>query len=89
MSKLPDTEVICMVLGGLVWTKQGSSQTSREAGLEFKKRIVRYAHLSWAMCLGRVSSRLAKNLNTAQDFIEKGLLTKNEAAILKVVLSTL
>ena len=85
VSKLPDIEVICLVLGGLVWPKEGSSDTSREAALIFKKKIARYALLSWTMCLSRVSfKRLGREMRTAEDFIEKGLLTKAEATILKV-----
>ena len=86
VSKLPDIEVICLALGGLVWPKQGSINASQEAALQFKKKIARYALLSWTMCLGRVSiNRLSREFRTAEDFIEKGLLTKAEATILKVI----
>ena len=84
VSKLPDAEVICLALGGLVWTKEESKTASRQAGLHFKKTIARYALLSWSMCLAKVSSRLKTKLTTAKDYIEKGLLTENEALILKV-----
>ena len=77
------------MLGGLVWPKQGSSDTSREAALQFKKKIARYALLSWTMCLARVSlTRLGREIKTAEDFIEKGLLTRAEATILKVYIFT-
>ena len=71
------------MLGGLVWTKEGS-KTSRQAGLHFKKTITRYVLLSWTMCLAKVSNRLKSKMRTAKDYIDKGLLTENEATILKV-----
>eukprot|EP00091_Calanus_sinicus_P007253 TRINITY_DN18216_c0_g1_i1.p1 TRINITY_DN18216_c0_g1~~TRINITY_DN18216_c0_g1_i1.p1 ORF type:complete len:115 (-),score=1.90 TRINITY_DN18216_c0_g1_i1:60-404(-) len=42
VSKLPDADNICLILGGLVWT-----DSKHEAALQFKKTIIRYALLSW------------------------------------------
>ena len=77
--KLPDADNICLILGGLVWT-----DSKQEEALRFKKTIVRYALLSWTMCLSQVSSPLRNDFLTDDKFIEKGLLTTEEASALKV-----
>ena len=77
-------ENILLILGGLVWTDPGVGSTSPEAGLHFKKTIIRYALLSWTMCLSRVSSPLRDVFLTDEDYIRKGLLTRREAYELKV-----
>ena len=84
VSKLPDVDNLCLVLGGLVWAQPEHGPTSPEAALHFKKTIIRYALLSWTMCLARISSPFREQFDTVQDYFEKHLLTKREADALKV-----
>jgi len=79
VSKLPDADNIVLILGGLVWT-----DSKPEAALKFKKTIIRYALLSWTMCLSQISSPLRHKFLTDEKYIEKGLLTKEEAIALKI-----
>jgi hypothetical protein len=84
VSKLPDVDNLCLVLGGLVWAQPEPGPTSPEAALHFKKTIIRYALLSWTMCLARISSPFQDQFHSVQDYFEKHLLTNREADALKV-----
>jgi len=84
VSKLPDVDYLGLVLGGLVWVQPGPGPASAEAALYFKKTVIRYVLLSWTMCLSRISSPLRSKFFSAQDFIEKNLLTRSEADALKL-----
>ena len=70
-------------MGGLVWPKQGSKGASVDDALTLKKTVIRYVLLSWTMCLGKISSRLKKKMKNVEDYIDKGLLTRTEASLLK------
>ena len=86
VSKLPDTDHLSLVLGGLVWAQPEPGPTSAEAALHFKKTVIRYALLSWTMCLSRISSPLRNKFPTAEHYMDKHLLTRREADALKVFL---
>ena len=83
VSRLPDPEIICLALGGLVWPKQGSKGASIDDALTLKKTVIRYVLLSWTMCLSKISSRLKKKMKNVESYIDKGLLTRTEASLLK------
>ena len=72
-----------MALGGLVWPKQGSKGASIDDALALKKTVIRYVLLSWTMCLSKISSRLKKKMKNVENYIDKGLLTRTEASLLK------
>ena len=84
VSKLPDADNLALVLGGLVWATKDPGPTSPEAALHFKKTLIRYALLSWTMCLSRISTPLRNQFPTAQHYIDKHLMTRKEAHALKV-----
>jgi hypothetical protein len=46
--------------------------------MQFKKDIIRYFLLSWAMCFCRISRRLKHNLPDSKAFLKKDLLKKAE-----------
>eukprot|EP00092_Neocalanus_flemingeri_P011927 GFUD01012859.1.p1 GENE.GFUD01012859.1~~GFUD01012859.1.p1 ORF type:complete len:435 (-),score=93.53 GFUD01012859.1:908-2068(-) len=81
VSKLPDADNLGLVLGGLVWAQ---SEAEADAARDFKKTILRYTHLSWTMCLARISTPLSNKFSSAQEYIDKKLLTKSEAEALKI-----
>ena len=51
--------------------------------MQLKKDIMRLLLLSYAMCFCRISVRLKSKLPSAQDFIDKRLLTEKEYELLK------
>jgi len=87
VSRLPDADNLSMILGGLVWAQSEPGPASPEAALHLKKTIVRYGLLSWTMCLTRISSPLMNRFSSAQDYIDKNLLTRREADALKLDLN--
>ena len=84
VSKLPDTDNLSLVLGGLVWAQPEPGPTSAVAALHFKKTVIRYALLSWTMCLSRISTPLRIQFPTAEHYMDKNLMTRREADALKV-----
>jgi len=79
VGRLPDADTLGLVLGGLVWAGADPDQSAKEVSLEFRKTILRYAHLSWTMCLSRISQPLRNNFMTSEAYIEKKLLMRTEA----------
>jgi len=84
IGKLPDAVNFCLVLGGLVWSKDKPGPTSAQASLQFKKTVIRYLLLSWTMCLSGISTPLKEKFATVDHYIEKKLITKIEADALKM-----
>ena len=80
VSRLPTIEPITLGLSGLVWPNENPNGGEKSV-TEFRKTVLRYCILSWAMAF-RKFSNLRNNLYSQDDFIKKGLLTSNEYTIL-------
>ena len=59
-------------------------KNSRGSALHLKKTVLRYALLSLALCLTRISAPFRDELSTPKDFVKKKLLTKFEENLLRV-----
>ena len=80
VTRVPTIESIIMGLSGLVWPNKNPDGGVQSVTL-FRKTILRYCLLSWAMAF-RKFSNLRKQLYSHDDFIRKGLLTSKEYSIL-------
>ena len=87
----PTTDKASLGMGSFIWVDSGidESQVNVKVGrkivtlMQFKKDIMRLLLLSYAMCFCRISVRLKSKLPSAQDFIDKRLLTEKEYKLLK------
>lgn len=87
----PTTDKASLGMGSFIWVDSeiDESQVNVKVGrkivtlMQFKKDIMRLLLLSYAMCFCRISIRLKSKLPSAQDFIEKRLLTEKEYKLLK------
>jgi len=61
-----------------------SGKSSGDSALHLKKTVLRYALLSWALCLTRISAPFRDELSTPKEFVKKKLLTKHEENLLRV-----
>ena len=80
ITRVPTIEPIIIGLAGLVWPNKNPGGDAKSI-LLFRKTILRYCILSWAMAFRRFSN-LRKRLYSKDDFIEKGLLTPKEFSLL-------
>ena len=64
----------------------GSEMEGEAAALHLKKKLARYCLLSWTLCMASISKPLNDKFNTAQQFLEKKLLTQSELNALKVTI---
>ena len=80
VSKIPDADHLSLSIGGFII----ADPKTKDAGHHLKKAVIRYALLSWTMCLSRVSGPLRKQFPTTQQYIDKKLMTLEEANALKV-----
>ena len=76
--------MVCLAMGGLIWPKPDPGPMSYESALILKKKVARYMLLSWTMCLSSISKPLEDMIDTKEDYVRKGLLTEDEATLLKV-----
>ena len=87
----PTTDKASLGMGSFIWVDSGidESQVNVKVGrkivtlMQLKKDIMRLLLLSYAMCFCRISVRLKSKLPSAQDFIDKRLLTEKEYKLLK------
>ena len=76
VSRVPRIESIILGLSGLVWPSKHPNGGEQSITL-FRKTILRYCLLSWAMAF-RKFSNIRSQLYNENDFIRKGLLTTKE-----------
>ena len=81
LTRVPSIEPISLYLAGLVWTPKKTTTDRKTSVMVFRKTILRYCLLSWAMTFHRFSN-IDKHLKNEADFISKKLLTYKEYAIL-------
>ena len=87
----PTTDKASLGMGSFIWVDSeiDESKVNVKVGrkivklMQLKKDIMRLLLLSYAMCFCRISVRLKSKLPSAQDFIEKRLLTEKEYKLLK------
>ena len=75
VSKIPDADHLSLSIGGFII----ADPKTRDAGHHLKKTVLRYALLSWTMCLSRVSGPLRKQFETTLQYIDKKLLEESQA----------
>ena len=78
--KVPTIEPIIICLSGFVWPNKNENGDVKSMEI-FRKNVLRYCILSWAMAFRRFSN-LRKKLCNSDDFILKGLLTSDEFSLL-------
>ena len=78
--KIPTIEPIIICLSGFVWPNKNEDGDVKSMEI-FRRTILRYCILSWAMAFRRFSN-LRKKLCNSDDFISKGLLTSDEFSLL-------
>ena len=80
ITRMPTIESIIIGLAGFVWPNEKGDGDAKSITM-FRKTILRYCILSWAMAFRRFSN-LRKRLCSKDDFIMKGLLTPDEFSLL-------